>query len=765
MNDNFDLCSNDFTLLSVDIKKSDTGYYLGICCIDSYNKSIKISQILETPYFTNLESVFQQLLPLHEDIPYYLLCNCPNDSILQNLKNKITSFGKFSKIIIESNMQQLKEKITGDLFKINGYLFKEEDTNLYKKSFAQNDVIFPLEVLEHTVNFINILNVDELNRCFKLEKLNSLSFMNLDMSCIKCLNLFDDDNDKNILLSNLKGVKKGINNYTSQKTSLYSVLNKCCTKFGSRILRSWILQPLQDINIINQRLNLVEGLISRPSFNINLRKTYLSKIDDIQTINLKLANYISSNINKNAKKTNKITLEDCAKIQRTISVNKDLYSFIKLFDGNNQSVFLDVFVRPLAELLQYLGKLEELIYRTIRWDKIQKEYKIDPNFNEKLAKIQELIEEDYNQIELIRNEVENDINKGNKKAIKKVNIQEYLTSGFCLEMNKSVGQEFLSANANFKLVISNKNKIIITNNEIKNYSKAIKENKKAYKELEEQYILKILNVISTYHPILDKLTILLSTLDIISSFASLVLNSKFPYCKPKMGAKNTPLALTQSRHILLEHLSVNNANSKIEIVSNDLKMTPGEDNIHLLTGINMGGKSTYLRQIGLCVIMAHIGSYVPATEASIPIIDQIFTRVGAGDIMLKGVSTYMNEMIEVCSLLKAAKDSSLLLIDELGRGTSTEDGIAISGAIIKFISSKLTSYCLFATHFYEVTKLEDMLKNVKNYFVSHSLIKEQIVMMYKVLRGKTDTSLGVGLFSALNFDKDALELLDKFSKS
>ena len=193
-------------------------------------------------------------------------------------------------------------------------------------------------------------------------------------------------------------------------------------------------------------------------------------------------------------------------------------------------------------------------------------------------------------------------------------------------------------------------------------------------------------------------------------------------------------------------------------------MIPNKDDFHLLTGINMGGKSTYLRQIGICVILAHIGCYIPATKAEIPLIDQIFTRVGAGDMMLKGVSTYMNEMIEVCSLLKAATENSLLLIDELGRGTSTKDGVAISAGIIEYICEDLKSYCLFATHFYELTKLEEHFKNLNNYYVGYKIKDGEIKMTYKVLPGKINTSLGIELFKALNFDQETCDLLDKFQK-
>ena len=184
----------------------------------------------------------------------------------------------------------------------------------------------------------------------------------------------------------------------------------------------------------------------------------------------------------------------------------------------------------------------------------------------------------------------------------------------------------------------------------------------------------------------------------------------------------------------------------------------------LLTGINMGGKSTFLRQIGICVILAHIGMFLPATYAEIPLIDQIFTRVGAGDIMLKGISTYMNEMIEICSVIRSASNKSLLLIDELGRGTSTDDGVGISYAILSYICEKIDCYCLFATHFYELTEMEEKFNKIKNYYMKYEVINGEVIMEYKLLKGKNSSSFGVEMFKSLNFDQNTCEILDKFIK-
>ena len=298
---------------------------------------------------------------------------------------------------------------------------------------------------------------------------------------------------------------------------------------------------------------------------------------------------------------------------------------------------------------------------------------------------------------------------------------------------------------------------MITTPKVSSLSSDIKDLRSEFKSAESEYMKKVLDVIATYHPLIDNLIAILSSLDILSSFAVLVSNSKYDYTKPIISPPRNKLVLKNSRHILLEFI-----NCRTPLVSNDVTLLPDTDNIHLITGINMGGKSTYLRQVGICVVLAHIGCYVPASYAEIPIIDQIFTRVGAGDLMLKGISTYMNEMIEVCSLIKSATNKSLLLIDELGRGTSTDDGVGISYAILYHLSKVINAYCLFATHFYELTEMENEVPNVKNYYMSYCVMNGEVVMEYKVLKGKNNSSFGVGMFHSVNFDNDTCETLNKF---
>jgi DNA mismatch repair protein MSH2 len=764
----FDLTQKDFTLCSFDMKPKDTSYILAVNIIDSYSKSIKITQIIDCNFFTSFESLLKQIIPPHEDTNFYILANCPDSQSFEKVKNITTSMGVFTKSVIKLEDQNFKEKISDDIFYNIKLLFPDENINNYQTLYSGIDTLFPLELLNHTTNYINILSSEVFHHFFTLTTFNNKEFMNFDLSCIKCLNLFDSmEESKNFLSINSITKLAKTSNLYSKKTSIFSILNNCCTKFGARMLRNWLLQPLQDINKINERLDIVEGLNSRFNFNVELRNSFLSKIDDIQTINMKLSRY-KTQLDKGIDETKKIKLEDLAKLQRSIASCKDLYAFIKVFDGDNKDFFEEKFTKNLSTYLGFLGKLEELIFKTVYYDDTNREYIINPAVNDKLNDLKNLIDKNYEKIVEIKDEVEEEINNISNKP-KKVKIEEYVNSGYILEITKKEGDEFLQQNRKkYKLVSSNKRSVMINSRDLIALSEDIKEERNKFKKLQTDWVRKIIDVVCTYLPVLENVTTLLATLDILSSFSILIFNSKNNFCRPKIGQPKTKLFIENCRHLLLEYLnqnpSPNTTHDEIEVISNDISLTPGLDNFHLLTGINMGGKSTYLRQIGICVILAHIGCFIPATKAEIPIIDQIFTRVGAGDMMLKGVSTYMNEMIEVCSLIKSATENSLLLIDELGRGTSTKDGVAISAGIIEYICEDLKSYCLFATHFYELTKLEEQFSNLKNYYVGYKIKNGKIKMTYKVLPGKINTSLGIDLFKALNFDKETCDLLDKFQK-
>lgn len=190
---------------------------------------------------------------------------------------------------------------------------------------------------------------------------------------------------------------------------------------------------------------------------------------------------------------------------------------------------------------------------------------------------------------------------------------------------------------------------------------------------------------------------------------------------------------------------------------NDLEMNIKDSRLHIITGPNMGGKSTYIRQIAISVLMAHIGCFVPCSMAQIPIMDAIITRVGASDMQMRGISTFMSEMLEASCMLKTASERSLIIIDELGRGTSTSEGFGIAWSIAEYIANEIKCFCLFATHFHEMTLMENESDCIKNYNVSCLITDDnKITMQYKVRRGAADRSYGLLVAEMLKFPEEVL---------
>ena len=749
----FDLTS-DFLLISANIKINDNNFIIGLSIIDSYNKIISICNFFDSAFFTLFESIIKQNIPPFEQTNYYLIVNTPSPIIEKKINEIIKELG-ISSFIVETNSKNFKEKIINVWSGIK-LLFNKNEVDNYQVSYNSSEFLFPLETLYYTITFTRLLNYDEFSEIFILKKYNNSDYMNFDISCIKCLNLFDDFTDRNNIF-NISNFKKNSFSSSNNKNSVFSLLNNCNTKFGSRMLKTWLLQPLQDRNEILKRLNIVEALNSRIAFNQSMRNEYLNKIDDIQSINIKLNKFMNK-CNNNNKNNNIVKLVDCVKLQRCIGIIKELFTFLKAFDGENKEIIYKEFIETLIKPLQLLANLEELVEKTIVFDSNIKDYIIRPSIDSNLTILKEKIDKKFAKILKIKGEIEQYLNDLGKN--KKVYLDEYINVGYVFEINKIDGQKFLDENDDFRMVNSNKRIIKITSDEIVDLSKDIKSLRNELKNSENEFIQRIITIVCSYHPLLEQLIKIIGTLDILSSFSYLISNSKYPFIKPIINDYNGKLILKDSRHLILENL---NSNLNKKTVSNECYLS-NEEKIMLLTGINMGGKSTFLRQIGICVILAHIGMFLPATYAEIPLIDQIFTRVGAGDIMLKGISTYMNEMIEICSVIRSASNKSLLLIDELGRGTSTDDGVGISYAILSYICEKIDCYCLFATHFYELTEMEEKFNKIKNYYMKYEVINGEVIMEYKLLKGKNSSSFGVEMFKSLNFDQNTCEILDKFIK-
>ena len=210
------------------------------------------------------------------------------------------------------------------------------------------------------------------------------------------------------------------------------------------------------------------------------------------------------------------------------------------------------------------------------------------------------------------------------------------------------------------------------------------------------------------------------------------------YCKPKINTQSSALNIVEGRHPIVEAYI-----KRDNFITNDARLDTAENRTMVITGPNMAGKSTFMRQVALITLMAHIGSFVPAKSAEIPIVDKIFTRVGASDDLAFNQSTFMVEMVEVANILNNATENSLIILDEVGRGTSTFDGLSIAWAVMEYVSGKIRAKTLFATHYHELTELEGRVDGVKNYRVTVKEYNDTVIFLHKIVRGGTNKSFGI----------------------
>ena len=618
-----------------------------------------------------------------------------------------------------------------------------------------------------------MLYCEIFHKYFTLSTFDIKEFMNFDLSCVKFLNLFDVmEKCENVFSVNTvtKFAKSTVinGNLVSKKESVFTILNKCCTKFGGRVLHNWIMQPLQDIKKINQRLDLVQALKNKPEFNNELRNNYLIKIDDIEAINVILTRH-KIKIDDEMKDYSKIKIEYCGKLGRTISIVKNIYNFLQGFDGENQEFFFDTYATPLNQYISELSKLDQLLSKTITFEEY--EYVLNPALNLRSSETEEIIDKIYNGTNIDPNEnnmevelpsnTNNDLNNPSMNEEPNPENNNYNNENLNNSNSNNPDENNMSSNNN----IGENRNILPPIDDLRSMTNEEREDFERLKKIQNDLINKIIDIVVTYQGVIDNLTKLISYLDIISTFALLASKKNDVFIRPIIKESKSNIILENSRHILLEYLnkSIQNKND-LEVTPNDLIMTAGEDDFHLLSGISKGGKSIYLKQIGICVILAHIGCYVPATKAEIPLIDKILIKVWDEEKRMRRSSTnYLNQLFEVYSILKNATNNSLLLIDEFDRRNSIMDEVAISAGTIQYICEDLKCYCVFVTPYYELNKLEEQFKNLKNYYVDYHLEEGKIIIPYKVKRGKINTSLGIELFKSLKLNSNIREAIDSFS--
>ena len=561
---------------------------------------------------------------------------------------------------------------------------KKEVANLKERQLAVKSINALIEYLNET----QMTSLEHINTI----TLYSLSkYMSLDINARRNLELTEKMRDK------------------SKKGTLLWVLDKTSTSMGGRLLRRWLNDPLLDLYEINDRLNAVKELKDNMMLRGELLET-LKKVYDIERLAGKMTY-------GNANARDMITLKNS--LQRL----PELKTILQQCQSSK-----------LVELYNDLDELKDIAQL------IEKSIIEDPPMTIKDGGIIKLgYNDEIDQLKLATSEGKNwivklEANEKEKTGIKNLKIGYNKVFGYYIEVSKSfipqVPERYIR-----KQTLTNGERYITE--ELKTLENQVLGAEEKVVNLEYNEFVKIREQIAQNIKRLQKTANVVSTLDVLTSFAQVA--EDMNYCMPQVDNEGI-IDIKEGRHPVIEKmLGVGN------FVPNDTYLNNTDTRLAVITGPNMAGKSTYMRQVALISLMAQVGSFVPATSARIGIVDKIFTRVGASDDLSMGQSTFMVEMMEVATILKEATQNSLVILDEIGRGTSTYDGLSIAWAVAEYIADqeKCGAKTLFATHYHELIELADKIEGVKNYSIAVKEKGEDIIFLRKIVEGGTDESYGI----------------------
>lgn len=502
--------------------------------------------------------------------------------------------------------------------------------------------------------------------------------------------------------------------------SLLWLLDKCQTAMGSRKLHTWIDRPLIDRNEIIKRHNYVEALINNYVAKEEIKES-LKTVYDLERIIGRI-----SVGNANAK--------DLVQLRRSLAN-------IPNFKKNVMALGTDDAI-SFANGIDTQEKLYDLLDKALVDDpplQIKEGGMIKPLYNKDLDELKEISGSSKDWI------LKFEAQERERTGIKTMHVGYNRVFGYYIEVSKGALQNLTdSDHYERKQTLANAERFITP--ELKKYEQIVVGSTEKIQKLEYDLFIEIRDVCQGFTKSLQQLADKISTIDCLLAFAEV--SVKYNYVRPEMSLKRE-VNIVEGRHPVIETFL------KDEYVKNDVIIN--SYNTILITGPNMSGKSTYMRMLALIVIMAQIGCFVPAKSATLMIFDAIFTRIGASDDLISGQSTFMVEMLEANFAIKNATKDSLILFDELGRGTSTYDGMALAQAIIEYVHEKIGCVMLFSTHYHELVLLDKTLKHLKNVHVDAKESKGGVVFLHKVLDGGADKSYGINVASLAGLPRSLIE--------
>uniref|UniRef100_A0A915PWH6 DNA mismatch repair proteins mutS family domain-containing protein n=1 Tax=Setaria digitata TaxID=48799 RepID=A0A915PWH6_9BILA len=665
-----------------------------------------IAEFLDTEHFVNLERCLAALVP--------------RQCLLFSNKAGISSVSLSGENSNQLNTALRKAGIRKEFFEISEQLSATlSDVHL---SRAQKTCLVGL--IQHLH-----LNDDGMKSGkFQLRNYKSAGYMYLNSAAVKALELFSACQEDEDLMDDVG--------------SLFELLNKCCTPQGQRLLRDWVRRPLHDIRKINERLDVVEAFVNDSSCRVVLHDDILRRIPDITVITRKLVQ-------------KKAGLQECYRLYQIIRLLKRFHQVLNELHGSCGPLapsVNDLCLEPLVLAQLQFEKFMALIETTIDIVYFQKNglYRILPDIDENLL----AAAEGMCEIEKKCNVLLKKVCSGITETVKLENNEHH---GFhfrvTLKAEKSIRQSGMRI-----LETSKGSGVRFTSDSLDALNREYLKLSSHYEAIQSSFIDMVVETCSGYVSTFCELSEAVAVIDVLVALSVLAAGSPFGYVRPQIiNDGKQIMELRKCRHPVMEA----NPNSS-QFISNDVVLGSEEgDNAMflILTGANMGGKSTYLRSCALSVLLAQMGSFVPCESARFSLIDGIHTRIGSCDYQCKGVSTFMAEMNDCASILESATCHSLVIVDELGRGTSTYDGFGLAWAIAEDIVSRVKCFCIYATHYHELTELGLIYpKQLKNVCTASQIDENgQLILLYKIIPGVAGRSFGLNIAKMIGLPENVLQ--------
>ena len=691
------------TITDFNVLDEKTNNYLASIYIDNFGLGLAYAdsstgELYTTEYIGDENSLYDFLLDeIGKIFPAEVICN---EELMKN--KKLVKFIK-NRINPYINIYANEEIQNGDLEEEILKHFKTKSLN----SLGLDNKMYSIFSTGKLINYLHYTQKNSLEHINEINYYEPNKYMILDVNARTNLEIHET----------IMGNKR--------KGSLIWVLDKTSTAMGGRLLKKWLEQPLIDIREIYRRQKIVEIFVE-DIILMDQIKNCLKNIYDLERLIGKIS---YGNCNARDLSSLKSSLEILPELKRT------------LIESNNELLI------KIGNELDSLEDVYSIIDSSIVENppiSVKEGGLIKHGYNRELDELKDATISGKEWLARLEQE------ERKKTGIKNLKIGFNKKSGYFFEVTKSnldlVPDYFIR-----KQTLTNSERY--HTDELKNIEMKILGAEDKMVELEYLIFQDIREKMKSETFRIQKVSRKISEIDVLNSFAQVAYNNS--YVKPKLNNKGI-INIKGSRHPVVETTLDDGI-----FVPNDVYLDNKDNRVQIITGPNMAGKSTYMRQIAIIVLMAQIGSFVPAAEADIAIVDRIFTRIGASDNLSQGESTFMVEMNEVSNIIKNATKNSLIILDEVGRGTSTYDGLSIAWAIIEYIAEDIKCKTLFATHYHELTQLEGEIEGITNLNVLIEEKGDEIIFLRKIEKGSTGKSYGIEVAKLAGIHKNIIDRADQ----